>query len=417
MSAGRVIYHSILVTWKDLLELFRNKLGVFMLVLMPMFMMVMVGFIFPSNTSISHVSIALVNEDEGYSSYPRASETLIGTLEWMNNNTGMMTIINASGLDEVREMIQQGEVEGGILIPGNFTSSVLTGKQGTVIILTDQSNPQMSLLLQTALQEVFNQLGTWAAQQNVQNLSPLINEDNSLAIVKPYNVQAEGAISGQLSYFDFIAPGLMAMTVMMSVMTGLPAAISHEKEVGTLDGMMVAPINRLVIILGKTFAQTIRGLLQGTLILVLAVALFGVIIQGSIVLIFALLVLGVFSFVGLGVVITSFAKDQETAGMVMMALMFPMMFLSGVFFPIQQMPSFMQSISKVLPLTYAATALRKVMVLGVGISMITTEIAVLIGFGAVMTMIAVPIFKRVMTPRTKEDLHAGQGASTRVEGS
>ena len=161
--------------------------------------------------------------------------------------------------------------------------------------------------------------------------------------------------------------------------------------------MKVAPISRHEVILGKTLAQTARGILQGTIILALAVVLFGVTIHGSILLIFALLLLGVFSFVGLGVVITSFAKDQETAMMVMMALMFPMMFLSGVFFPVQQMPWFMQSISKALPLTYVATALRKVMVLGAGVSMITTELVVLIIFGIVMTTIAVPVFKRAMT--------------------
>jgi len=394
MGLKSLVSHSLMVTWKDLMELFRNKMGLIMLVLMPIFMMSMVGFIFPSNTSISHVSVALVNGDEGYGNYS-ASAVLIGALEKMNNSTGMMTFTNASSLDEVRDMIQRGEVEGGIIIASNFTSSLMTGKQGTITIVTDQSNPQMSMLLQTALKEVFEQIGTWMAEQNVQGLG--VNESSSLAIVKPYSVQTEGAVPGHFSYFDFIAPGLMAMTVMMSVMTGLPAAISHEREVGTLDGMMVAPINRLAIILGKTLAQTVRGILQGILILTLAVALFGVTIHGSILLIFALLLLGVFSFVGLGVVITSFAKDQETAMMVMMTLMFPMMFLSGVFFPIQQMPWYMQDISKVLPLTYAATALRKVMVLGASISMITTELAVLIGFGVVMTTIAVPVFKRAMT--------------------
>jgi ABC-2 type transport system permease protein len=397
MGVKSLVSHSLMVTWKDLMELFRNKMGLIMLVLMPIFMMSMVGFIFPSSTSISHVSVAIVNEDEGYGSYPNASVTLIAALEKMNNSGGMMTISKASSLDEVRDMIQRGEVEGGIIIASNFTSSLMTGKQGTITIVTDQSNPQTSMLLQSALTEVFEQMGTWLAQQTVQGLSPAVNASNSLAIVKPYSVQTEGAVPGHFSYFDFIAPGLMAMTVMMSVMTGLPAAISHEREVGTLDGMMVAPINRLAIILGKTFAQTARGLLQGILILILAVALFGVTIHGNILLIFALLLLGVFSFVGLGVVITSFAKDQETAMMVMMALMFPMMFLSGVFFPIQQMPWYMQDISKVLPLTYAATALRKVMVLGAGVSMITTELAVLIGFGVVMTTIAVPVFKRAMT--------------------
>ncbi|MCK5592470.1 ABC transporter permease, partial [Candidatus Bathyarchaeota archaeon] len=288
------------------------------------------------------------------------------------------------------------EVEGGIIIASDFTSNLMEGKQGTITIVTDQTNPQMSMLLQIALKEVLEQMGTMLAQHNVE-LNPAFNATNSLAVVKPYNVQTEGAVTGDFSYFDFIAPGLMAMTVMMSVMTGLPAAISHEREVGTLDGMMVAPISRLAVILGKTLAQTARGMLQGTVILVLAVALFDVTIHGNIILIFALLLLGVFSFVGLGVVITSFAKDQETAMMVMMALMFPMMLLSGVFFPTQQMPWFMQSLSKVLPLTYAATALRKVMVLGAGVSMITTELVVLIGFGIVMTAIAVPVFKRAMT--------------------
>ena len=189
----------------------------------------------------------------------------------------------------------------------------------------------------------------------------------------------------------------MAMTVMMSVMTGLPVAISQEKEIGTMDGMMVAPVNRLSILLGKTMAQTARGLIQGVIILALAIGIFGVAIQGSILLVFALLLLGVFSFVGLGIVVTSFTKDQETAQMLMMTLMFPMMFLGGVFFPIQQMPWYMQTIAQFLPLTYASNALRKVMVLGAGIPQIANELIILIVFGVVMIAIALPVFRRMMT--------------------
>ena len=74
-----------------------------------------------------------------------------------------------------------------------------------------------------------------------------------------------------------------------------------------------------------------------------------------------------------------------------------MMFLSGVFFPIQQMPWYMQDISKVLPLTYASDALRKVMVLGAGIPQISTDLIVLIVFGIVMIAIALPVFRRMMT--------------------
>ncbi|MDH5690430.1 MAG: ABC transporter permease [Candidatus Bathyarchaeota archaeon] len=394
MGAKNMISHSFRIAWKDLMELFRNRMGLVLLILMPIFMMTMVGFIYPSETSLNSVPIALVNEDTGFGDYSLSS-TFIMTLNSINENTGMMTITDASNLDDVREMIQTGDAEGGIIISSDFTSSIMSGKQGTITIVTDQSNPQMSAMIQAVLGEVFEQMGTMLAQQNVQGLG--VDANTSLAVVKPYDIQTKGSIEGEFSYFDFIAPGIMAMTVMMSVMTGLPAAISQEREVGTLDGMMVAPINRLSVILGKTLAQMARGILQGVLILVLAVTLFGVTVHGNILLVFALLLLGVFSFVGLGVVLTSFAKDQETAVMMMTTIMFPMMFLSGVFFPIEQMPWFMQSISKVLPLTYVADALRKVMVLGAEIPALTTELSVLIVFGVVMTAIAVPVFKRAMT--------------------
>ncbi len=397
MRGKALVSNSLRIAWKDLMELFRNRLGLVMLVLMPIFMMGMVGYIFPSNTSMDHVPVGLVNQDEGFGGSAVGSQVFLASLNGINDQTGMLEISNSTNFDALKESVQKGDIQGGLVIPSNFTQSILSGQQGTLIIVTDNSNPQMSAAMQGALTAVFRQMGTMLAQENVIALNPLINATSALAIVQPYNVIVEGVVSGHSSYFDFIAPGIMAMTVMMSVMTGLPAAISQEKEVGTLDGMMVAPINRLSIIVGKTLAQTARGLLQGVLILILASLMFGVSIQGSILLVFGLLLLGVFSFVGLGVVLTSFAKDQETAMMIMMTLMFPMMFLSGVFFPVQQMPWYMQNISKALPLTYAADALRKVMVLGAGIPQITTELTVLIVFGVVMTAIAVPVFKRAMT--------------------
>jgi ABC-2 type transport system permease protein len=394
MTAQTVLKHSFRIAQKDLTELFRNRLGLVLLIVMPLFMMVMVGFIYPSSGStVSNLPIAIVNEDVGFNNSTAPSQTFVTMLQGINNQTSMMVISNESSIATIKDMIQKGDLQGGIVIPSNFSQSMLTGQQGTLIIVSDESNPQISATIQAVLKGVFDGMGTAIAQQNV---APL-NATNTLAVVKPFNVQTQGVVSGTPSYFDFIAPGIMAMTVMMSVMTGLPVAISQEKEIGTMDGMMVAPINRLSILLGKTMAQTARGLIQGLIILALAIGIFGVVIQGSILLVFALLLLGVFSFVGLGIVITSFTKDQETAQMLMMTLMFPMMFLSGVFFPIQQMPWYMQDISKVLPLTYASQALRKVMVLGAGISQISTELIILIGFGVVMIAIALPVFRKMMT--------------------
>ena len=393
MGAKTLFSHSMRIAWKDLTELFRNRLGLVLLIVMPLFMMVMVGFIYPSNGTVTNLQVGLVNEDSGFHNSTLPSQSFLMGLQTINSQTHMLVITNVSSTADIKDMIQKGDIEGGIVIPSNFSQSMMTGQQGTLIIISDQSNPQVSATINAALTGVFDEMGTSIARQNV---APL-NATNTLAVVKPFNVQTQGVVPGNPSYFDFIAPGIMAMTVMMSVMTGLPVAISQEKEVGTMDGMMVAPINRLSIILGKTLGQTARGLLQGVIIFVLAIGLFGVVIQGSVVLVFAMLLLGVFSFVGLGIVITSFTKDQETAQMLMMTLMFPMMFLSGVFFPIQQMPWYMQDISKVLPLTYASDALRKVMVLGAGVPQISTDLIVLIVFGAVMIAIAVPVFRRMMT--------------------
>lgn len=394
MGAKHMLSNSLRIAWKDLMELFRNRMGLVLLILMPIFMMTMVGFIYPSETSLNNVDIALVNEDQGFGNY-NLSSTFIMALNSINDNASMIQFKDASSLADVREMIQTGDAEGGIIISSDFSSNIMNGQQGTITLVTDESNPQMSAIIQTVLNQVFDQMGRALAQQNVQKLG--VDPSATLAVVEPYNIQATGAVEGNFSYFDFIAPGIMAMTVMMSVMTGLPAAISHERELGTLDGMMVAPINRLSVILGKTLAQMARGILQGVLILVLAMVLFGVNVHGSLVLVFALLLLGVFSFVGLGVVLTSFAKDQETAVMMMTTIMFPMMFLSGVFFPIEQMPWFMQGIAKFLPLTYVADSLRKVMVLGASIPEISSELSILIVFGLVMIAIAVPVFKRAMT--------------------
>ena len=393
MTAKTIVQHSYRIAKKDLTELFRNRLGLVLLIVMPLFMMIMVGFIYPSNGTISDLKIGLVNEDSPFNSSTAPSQALLMGLTQINDQTHMLVITNVSSQGDLKDLVQRGELEGGILIPSNFSQSLLTGQQGTLIIVSDESNPQISATIQAALTGVFNAMSEKLA---INNVAPL-NATNSLAVVQPYNVQTQGVVSGHPSYFDFIAPGIMAMTVMMSVMTGLPVAISQEKEIGTMDGMMVAPVNRLSILLGKTMAQTGRGLIQGVIILALAIGIFGVAIQGNILLVFALLLLGVFSFVGLGIVITSFTKDQETAQMLMMTLMFPMMFLSGVFFPIQQMPWYMQDISKVLPLTYASDALRKVMVLGAGIPQISTELIILIVFGIIMIAIALPVFRRMMT--------------------
>ncbi|KXA99572.1 multidrug ABC transporter permease [candidate division MSBL1 archaeon SCGC-AAA259M10] len=391
MGIKKGLTHSFWVAWKDLLELWRNKIALVMLVLMHLFMMAMVGFIFPSQNSMQGVHVAVANLDEG-----GEGGMLINQLEMVNEEKGLMKLKRASSLQEARQMIVDGEISAAIIIPENFTSSLRQGKQGEVLTVTDQSNPQMSSMLSRVLERVIGAMGT---QRAVREVSELIGGEGKspIAIVEPYRIETKGVVEGETSYFDFVAPGIMAMVVMMAVMTGLPRAISYEKDKGTLDGFLVSPISRMSIIAGKVFAQTTRGLIQGAIILLLAMILFGVTIHCSVAMVFLLLFLGVFSFIGLGIVLTTTAEDEQTAMMIMMTLMFPMMFLSGVFFPLEQMPGFMQFIAKFLPLTYAAEALRKAMIFGTGLGGMLTDILILAAFGTIMLTVSIPLFKRAMT--------------------
>ncbi len=394
MKIIKVFRHSFWVCWKDVLEIARNRLALVMLVVMPFFMMIMVGFIFPTMDSMSDVPIAIANRDIGENGTMLA-DPFLTNFHMFNNRTELFDITSGGDMEELKSEIRNGEISGGILLAEDFTASLLAGRTANITIITDQSNPQLSLMVESALKLTIEQIGTIRAEKKLNETYGVDTNDTG-ALIKPYRVKVKGIISGDPNYFQFVAPGIMGMVVMMSLMTGLPHAISYEKDMGTLDGMLVAPINRSSIILGKVMAQTIRGMLQGTIILVLAMLVFDVKIYGSLFLVFFLLVLGVYGFVGLGILITSFADTEETASMIMMSLMFPMMIMSGVFFPMEQMPWFMQYVSKILPLTYSTTALRKVIVLGGGISNIAFEVIFMAVFGTVLLIIAVPVFKRAM---------------------
>lgn len=401
LTIKTVLKNSLRITWKDLKELARNKLGLIMLVLMPLLMMAMVGFIYPSGNSydMTNLKVQVINLDSGVQvngTAVFASDVFNTVIKQINDapDSANMQFLNGTTEAALIDSIQRGDIDAGYILPENFTQCVLNKQQVNITIISDNSNPQVSQIVGNALAGI---MSGYSAVFGQTQLAIDYGVTNTQYYSAPYTTNLQGVTSGSDSYFEFIAPGLMMMTVMMSIMTGLPGAITHERELGTLDGVMVAPINRLSIILGKTLAQMTRGLLQGFIIMILSMVLFGVTIQGNILLVIGLLLLGIFSFVGLGIAFTSLAKDQETAGMIMMTLMFPMMFLSGIFFPIKMMPGFMQTISNFLPLTYAADALRKVMVLGAGIPQISTDLIVLIVFGTVMLAIAVPLFKRMMT--------------------
>ncbi len=383
------------ITKKDLLEFARDRIRLITFVIMPIFMMVLTGFIFPSQTSIKNVPIGVVNEN-GKTGDQLLS--VIKNLEITSGNKAFQTK-DYNSMDAVKDGIKKQEINGGIVVPPDFSRKLQAGQQADVTIVEDQSNPQISGITTQTLTNIIQGFGQQIGKQKVSVLVAKTGAKglNPGAIIQPIQSRLEGILPGDTNYFEFVAPGIMAMVVMTAVLTGLAASVSREREQGTLDGILISPISRLAIILGKAASQSIRGLAQGAIVLLLAMFLFGVTINGSILLVILLLLLGIFSFVGLGILVSSATAEQETATQLLFMFQFPMLFLSGAFFPIQQMPQVMQDIAHLLPLTYAIEALRKVIILGAGISQVTNELIVLVAFGAVTLVIAVPLFRKMIT--------------------
>ncbi len=378
---------------KDMLELRRNRMQLAALFMMPLIFLLMFGFIFPSGGTQQHMPMGIVNLDQG-----QGSDEFLTQLNLINQNTSSMDFINYSSVNEAKTAINQGKIYGTFIIPSGFSDNITNGKSGDFTVYIDNSNPQSSMQVQQALSGILSGLNDMKAEANVLQLAKDTDQQiNPQTMIFPYVLNVSTTIPGETNYFNFLAPGLMIMIVMMTVMTGIPEAISKEKEMGTFDGMLSAPISQISVIIGKTAALCTRGFVQCVIILAMAMLLFGVTIQGNLLLAFFMLLLGIFSFIGLGILAISMSGDQASGTMIVNLLMFPMIFLGGIFYPLQQMPWFMQDISKFIPLTYAADAMRKIILLNAGIGDVLFQMLILVAFGVVTMAIAVPLFRKSMT--------------------
>lgn len=411
----KIIRDTFTIAIKDLTEFRRDRLRLITFVIMPIFMMILTGFIFPSQNSLKDIKVGIADQDN-----TQPSQNLVKLISnFKTNDNNVFIVQNYSSLDAIKEGIRKQEISGGLLIPSGFAADIAANKQTQVTIIQDQSNPQISALTNQILAQLISGYGQVVAVQKVQVLLTQSISSSSkiatssakvatvsaptktptlspLAFIQPIRSTIVGLVGGSSNYFEFVAPGIMAMVVMTAVLTGLAGSVSRENEQGTLDGILVAPVKRVSIIMGKAVAQSVRGLIQGFIVLLLAVFLFGVVIHGNLLLVALMLALGIFSFVGLGILVSAAASEQETATQLLFMFQFPMLFLSGAFFPLQQMPGVMQNIAHLLPLTYAVEAERKIIVLGGGLADVQSEMIILLVFGIVTLLIALPLFNRLV---------------------
>lgn len=390
---------------KDLLSLWRHKPRLVSMFLFPIIMIVLFGY--GMGGTIENVPIAIVDQSHG----EMADQTLMAV-----KNMSLFEVKNiTSNVNLAKEMVNNGEVKAAIILPPNYDDTN-TDQSKMVVLYLDSSDQIASQAIVPATQGLFSQLSAQIGAEKlaslevqntamnpqssssngsgVANTTDNSTADNSAAdssgadssissnvngIVNSINLQIN-RIYGDIAYIDFLVPAVLAMTVMMSCMMGMGQSIAGERETGELARLFMTPTSITTVVGGKIFSKLIIEIAKALILLAAAILLFGITINGNIFLAIGVLILGALTFVGFGIMISATTQTQEDYTQIVMPFTMPMMFVSGVFYPIETMPWIFQKIAYLFPLTYLNDAMRGVMIKGAGIGDIWIDLLVLLGF-------------------------------------
>lgn len=218
--------------------------------------------------------------------------------------------------------------------------------------------------------------------------------EKSIAAAPPLiEVREHSVRSSSLRYIDFLVPGIIAMTLMNSAMFGLGGTIVNYRERGILRRLTVTPQPLSIFIAAQITNQLIFSVIRAALLVLVGTALFGAAVLGSYALLGLVIVVGSLCFTTLAFSVASFSRTRETADTLGNIISMPMMFLGGVFFPVDNAPAWIRPLIKVLPLKYLADAMRSIMVKGLGYEAIRTDLLILAVVTAVFFVVSVRFWR------------------------
>jgi ABC-2 type transport system permease protein len=195
-----------------------------------------------------------------------------------------------------------------------------------------------------------------------------------LVVPSPQTVQTEN-----LNAISYFVPSMLGLSIMqVGIFAAIPLVADREKLI--LKRLAATPLRRWQLVGSNVLMRVLIAFTQAVIIVAVGTLAFGVEVTGSLLLVAAFVTLGAMAFLALGYVIASFAKTEDAANGMTSMIQFPMMFLSGAFFQIDQMPQFLQVVARIIPLTYLADALRQVMVGGAAFAPLWVCAAVLFGW-------------------------------------
>ncbi|MBK7258128.1 MAG: ABC transporter permease [Ignavibacteriae bacterium] len=289
--------------------------------------------------------------------------------------------------DEVDRYIEDARATMALVIPRGFAGDLLTRRTTTVQIVLDGTDANTSnVLLNYAIQIV----GTFSQRILLENASAIQGRSTARVLPEP-----RVWFNPDLKSTNFMVPGVVGLVLMIITMTLTSLGIVKEKEIGTMEQLLVTPIKPYQLIIGKLIPFTIIGFADVLIVLALAHYWFNVPMLGSLPLLFVLSGLFIMTTLGLGLFISTIARTQQQAMLIAQFFFFmPFMFLSGFTFPIANMPSSIQLFTYIIPLRYFLDIVRGIFLKGTGLGELWPQAAALFGLGVVIFSLSVARFQK-----------------------
>lgn len=325
--------------------------------------MLVFGFLFGSNSAIK-TRLGVVNQDAS-----SVSAQIVSQLE----KSDALQVYTGSSNEE-QQALKDGQRDAVIILPAGFDQQLAQGG-AHLQVYYDQSNPVTAASAQLTVKAIVDGINSKILHQR----GPIILDSQAVA-------------AKQLREIDFITPGMLGMLLMWANLA-VGIQLVNWREMGITKRLAATPLKPLSMISAQVVARLALSLLQGALLLALAIWVFNVHIYGNIGLLALVVTVGALTLLAIGFAIASFVKKSEAANSILLLVSFPMMFLGGSYFDVNSAPSFVQPLIHAMPLYYLNEALRQVIYNGAGWSAIQTGMLVMLAWIVASMLVVWRAFK------------------------
>jgi ABC-2 type transport system permease protein len=365
---------------KEFIQVLRDRKMISMIFMMPVIQVLVFGY--AVTTDVKHIATAVCDRDRSV-----ASREFISRFA----GSGYFDIVEYVEREaRVRELLDRGRVRAVLRIDPGFANELGAGRAAPVQVLLDGMDSNTAGIVLSYSNQIVGQLSTDILAERVTRLTGAFRRPGRV------EMQTRAWFNENLESRNFYVPGVIALIVMLITLMLTSIAVVREKEIGTMEQIMVTPITPREFILGKTVPFALIGLADVVLITLVGLYWFEVPVRGSLVLLFAATILYLMTTLGVGLLISTISQTQQQAMMTTFLFFSPAMLLSGFIFPIADMPRVVQWLTCANPLRHFLVIVRGVFLKGVGPAVLWPQMLALAVIGLVTLWLASRRFRKTL---------------------